>query len=74
MDLDLKQAFSSVPKWTIEVNGLPLALWLLLVVETLKTERRFPKWIVKYTVLPCMRVKGSVSGFCESVDSVVSLA
>ena len=46
---------------------------LLLVVETVKTEIRFPKLIVKYTVFPCMRVEESVSGFYESVDSVVSL-
>ena len=71
----MKQAFSSVPKWTIEDyhDGLPLALRLLLELETVKTET-FPKRIVKYTVFPCMLVKESVSGFYESVDSVVSLA
>ena len=74
LDLDLKMAFGSVPKWTMEDNGSPLALRLVLVVETVKTERRLAKRIAKYAVSPCMHVKESVSGFFESVDRVVALA
>ena len=42
---------------------MPLALRLLFVVETVKTDRRLrvAKKIVKYTVFPCMHVKESVS-------------
>ena len=72
--IDLKLSFGSVLKRKIEDNGLQLELRLLLVVETENTERIFAKRIVKYPVFPCMWVEERVSGFFESVDSVVSLA
>ena len=47
---------------------------LLHLVETVKKEGRFPTRIVKYTVFPWVCVIESVSGFFESVDSVLSLS